>query len=140
MSSTTMVVPRVPAHGLGSAASPGLAGTRWPSAKHARYAQGDPSVMLVMVTCATCDMDASASPRKPNVSICCRSSYSRSFEVANLSQTRPKSSRMMPCPVSWICRSLSPPPLASTAIDVAPASSEFSSISLSCAHEQGVAC
>ena len=83
------------------------------------------------MTCATCEIDASASPRKPNVSIFSRSSYSASLDVAKRSHTRAKSSRRTPWPLSWICSSLRPPPLASTEIEVAPASSEFSSISLS---------
>lgn len=37
---------------------------------------------------------------------------------------------MIPCPLSRICSSLRPPPLAMTAIEVEPASRLFSSISL----------
>lgn len=36
----------------------------------------------------------------------------------------------IPWPLSWICRNLSPPPFAVIVMFVAPASSEFSSISL----------
>jgi hypothetical protein len=130
-SSTTIWVPCVPAHALGSAASPGLAGTITPSAYVARYAHGAPAVIEVMETCATCEIDASASPRKPKVSICSRSSYSRSLEVANRSHTRGKSAWAIPCPSSLICSSFIPPARDSTLIEVEPASSEFSSISLS---------
>mmetsp|Transcript_37696 Transcript_37696/g.121153 ORF Transcript_37696/g.121153 Transcript_37696/m.121153 type:complete len:258 (+) Transcript_37696:293-1066(+) len=131
MSSTTIWVPWVPAHALGSAASPDLAGTITPSAYVARYAHGAPAVIEVMETCATCEMDASASPRKPKVSICSRSSYSRSLEVANRSHTRGKSPRAIPWPLSLICSSFIPPALDRTLIEVEPASSEFSNISLS---------
>ena len=43
----------------------------------------------------------------------------------------PAARTRMPCPLSWICSSLRPPPLAVTAMLIEPASRLFSSISLS---------
>ena len=54
----------------------------------------------------------------------------QSLEVAKRSHSSEKSARRMPLPVSLTCRSLSPPPPMVTVIEVAPASSEFSSSSL----------
>ena len=79
---------RVPAHGFGRRPRP-AAPRRGGRRRSTRYAHGAPSVIDVIVTCATCEIDASASPRKPKVSIDSRSSYAASFEVAKRSHTRP---------------------------------------------------
>ena len=75
-------------------------------------------------------MEGRASPRKPRVAMVSRSSAVRSFEVAWRSKASSASSRTMPQPSSVIWMSLLPPASTSMRMRVAPASSEFSSSSL----------
>src|SRR5579859_6636844 len=75
-------------------------------------------------------IDGSASPRKPSVAIDSRSSLERIFEVACSSKASSASSRTMPQPSSVTRISLRPPASTSTRMRVAPASSAFSSSSL----------
>jgi hypothetical protein len=72
-SSTEIVVPTVRAHARGSVEPPGASAASRPSAYRARKPHCAPSVAVVTVTWPTCEMEASASPRKPNVPIDCRS-------------------------------------------------------------------
>lgn len=57
--------PAQTAQGFGSAESFGLSGTSTLSLYRALYAQFEPAVFVVIVTCATWLMLANASPRKP---------------------------------------------------------------------------
>ena len=78
------------------------------------------------------DTDAiagSASPRNPSVATLSRSSAFLIFEVACRSNANMASSRPMPHPLSVIWISFFPPASTLILIRVAPASSEFSSIS-----------
>lgn len=58
------------------------------------------SVLEMIETLETYEIEASASPRKPNVDIRLRSSYSFNFDVANRAQTTGMSPRSMPEPLS----------------------------------------
>lgn len=82
--------------------------------------------LLVIVTCATWEILASASPRNPNDWIQQRSSNFCILLVVNRSHTIFKSSRWIPLPLSWIWISLMPPWLIVMLILVAPASILFS--------------
>ncbi len=84
---------------------------------------------VVMVSRATEPIEGSASPRKPSVLICSRSSPS-SLEVAWRSTARSRSARVMPAPSSATRMSRRPPPSVAISIRRAPASSAFSTSSL----------
>src|SRR5829696_114943 len=74
-------------------------------------------------------IEGSASPLKPRVAMAKRSSSS-SFEVAWRSTARTRSSGDMPQPSSTTRTSSCPPPAVTTSIRVAPASTAFSTSSL----------
>lgn len=80
------MVPLTPAAGVGSGVS------MTPSLYAALHAHVSSRVMVVIVTCAMCEIDDSASPRKPNVAISCKSSNFLSLDVVKRSQTIDKSS------------------------------------------------
>ena len=82
-----------------------------------------------MVSRATEPIDGNASPRNPSVRIASRSS-SASFEVAWRSTARSRSARVMPAPSSVTRISRRPPPSVNTSMRRAPASSAFSTSSL----------
>ena len=84
---------------------------------------------LVMVSRATAPMDGSASPRKPREVMCTRSS-SGSLEVAWRSTDRASSCGLMPQPSSVTPIRLWPPSRITTSMWAAPASSAFSTSSL----------
>ncbi len=90
---------------------------------------GSSACRVVMVSRATAPIDGSASPRKPSVRIASRSSPS-SFEVAWRSTASARSARVMPSPSSVTRISRRPPPSVSTSMRRAPASSAFSTSSL----------
>src|SRR5882762_3548290 len=75
-------------------------------------------------------MEGSASPRNPWVAMACRSDSARSFEVAWRSRARSASSGDMPSPLSRTRMSCLPPASISTVTVEAPASSAFSTSSL----------
>src|SRR6476646_7119599 len=82
-----------------------------------------------MVSRAAAPMDGNASPRNPSVRIDSRSSLS-SFDVAWRSTLSSRSARVMPSPSSLTRISRRPPPSVRTSIRRAPASSAFSTSSL----------
>src|SRR5262245_44842759 len=82
-----------------------------------------------MVSRATAPIEGSASPRNPSVRMSSRSS-SGSLEVAWRSTASARSSRLMPLPSSVTQIARRPPPSVSTSMWVAPASSAFSTSSL----------
>ena len=75
-------------------------------------------------------IEGRASPRKPNVATLSRSSAFLIFDVAWRSKASMASSRTMPHPLSVIWMSFLPPAWTLILMRVAPASREFSSISL----------
>ena len=85
---------------------------------------------VTIVTWATAPMLGSASPLNPSVAIAPRSDGSASLLVANRSKASSASPREMPTPLSTTLIRSTPPPRTSTEISVAPASSEFSTNSL----------
>ena len=91
MSSTTICGPRVPAHGAASARSPApRRDEEEVGVACARYAHGAPSVIDVIVTCATCtSLCAAASPTRRRAGARLERAYAASFEVAKRSHTRP---------------------------------------------------
>src|SRR5262249_13811731 len=89
-----------------------------------------PAARDCSVTCATPPMDAKASPRKPRVRTWKRSSAVASLLVAWLAKARGRSSASMPQPSSTTRISSAPPCSTSMSMRVAPASTEFSSNSL----------
>jgi hypothetical protein len=84
---------------------------------------------VVMVSRATAPIEGSASPRKPSVSIASRSSPA-SLEVAWRSTLSAKSGRVIPSPSSLTRINRRPPPSVSTSMRLLPASSAFSTSSL----------
>ncbi len=82
------------------------------------------------MTCATEAMEASASPRKPRVAMCSRSSALRSLLVAWRSKASTASAAGIPAPLSTTRTSRRPPSRTSTRISSAPASRLFSTSSL----------
>ena len=82
-----------------------------------------------MARCAMAPIEGSASPRKPRVAMLKRSS-SASFEVAWRSTASARSAAPMPAPLSVTRMSETPPAAVTTSMSVAPASSAFSTSSL----------
>ncbi len=82
------------------------------------------------VSLETAAMLASASPRKPRVAIRSRSSSRAILLVECRRKQSAASSRSMPAPLSWTLIRLLPPSTSSIRISDAPASSEFSTSSL----------
>ena len=95
-----------------------------------RQALLSPSARLVRVVLETEAMLGSASPRKPRVVMCSRSSRLRILLVAWVAKASARSSGWMPQPLSRTRMSLPPPSSMSMSICVAPASMAFSMISL----------
>lgn len=121
-SSTRMRVPG------GKAAGPSSVTTPWSVTRF--QPSSAPRGRLSMVRRATEPIEGSASPRKPSVetiSIC----SSGSFEVAWRSSARAISSGRMPQPSSVTSMRSKPPEAMRTVICVAPASTAFSTSSLS---------
>ena len=92
-------------------------------------ASSAPSARDVTVSRLTEPIEGSASPRKPRVGMANRLS-SGSFEVACRSTARARSVASIPCPSSITVISVFPPLAIPTEIDLAPASSAFSTNSL----------
>ena len=86
-------------------------------------------VPVVISTCATAAILASASPRKPSVAMLSRSSTLVILLVAYRPNAVSTSSAAIPHPSSVMRTDSSPPPLVSMAICPAPASSAFSNSS-----------
>src|SRR6516162_9183255 len=82
-----------------------------------------------MVSRATAPIEGNASPRKPKVRMSSRSSLGN-FEVAWRSTANARSSRVMPAPSSLTRINRRPPPSVTISMRVAPASSAFSTSSL----------
>ena len=78
---------------------------------------------------ATDPIEARASPRKPRLAMCMRSSGSRSLLVAWAAKASSRSSAPMPIPSSVTRIRRAPPSSRSTWIRVAPASNAFSTSS-----------
>ena len=112
-----------------SPSAPGFTAAFSPASTVIAQACGSPACRVVMVSRATAPIEGSASPRKPSVRMSSRSS-SGSFEVAWRSTASARSSRVMPAPSSLTRISLRPPPSVTTSMRVAPASSAFSTSSL----------
>src|SRR6185312_9632523 len=116
-----MVVPCVSAAGRMSDLTP--------ASTVSAQACGSDLCRVVMVSRDTAPIDGSASPRKPSVRMSSRSSPV-SFEVACRSTARSRSARVMPSPSSVTRIRRRPPPSVSTSMRFAPASSAFSTSSL----------
>ena len=119
---TSTRVPGAPFHGRTALSSLPLHSTHapdeWPCGRDCK------------TTWATPPMDASASPRKPNVPMENRSSADESLLVAWLDSASGRSSGAMPQPSSTMRMRSAPPCSTSISMQVAPASTEFSSNSL----------
>ena len=89
-----------------------------------------PAGLLATHSLLTAPMDASASPLKPRVPMAARSSAPPSLLVACLFTAKVSSSAEIPCPSSVTTIRSNPPRWISTWTEVAPASMEFSSSSL----------
>ncbi len=86
--------------------------------------------LVIMSTSATAAILASASPRKPSVAIESKSSTRLILLVAYLPNAVSTSAEAIPLPSSVMRIDSSPPPRVSTLICLAPASSAFSTSSL----------
>ena len=113
----------------GAAASVPSASLRPPSSS-TNAADSAPAVRVTSRTCAAAAMLASASPRKPRDVTAARSSSERSLEVAWRSNASPSSSAAIPDPSSLTRMLAKPPWRTSTSTALAPASSAFSTSSL----------
>ena len=91
---------------------------------------GEEPSEVVRVSFATEAIEGSASPRNPNVATLARSASDAILDVAWRSSESRASSADMPEPSSRTRMRPIPPPSDSTAIDEAPASSAFSTNSL----------
>ena len=101
-----------------------------PSDTSTRAPCGLSGVLETSVTWETAAMLGSASPRNPRVDIASRSGTSVSLLVANRSKASAASSEAIPDPLSATLISSSPPATMAILISVLPASSEFSTSSL----------
>ena len=114
---------------------PGAAPTRClrmrvPASSSTWMPESSPSARETIVTRDTAAMLGRASPRKPNVPTDSKSPSLTSLLVANRSNAVATSSSAMPMPLSVTRMYSMPPPLISTDTLLAPASSEFSTSSL----------
>ena len=112
-----------------AAAAAGRTGEVLPASTAMRQPPAPPRGRLTMARRATAPIEGRASPRKPRWRISSKSS-SGSFDVAWRSTASASSSSRMPLPSSATAMRSRPPPVATTSIRPAPASSAFSTSSL----------
>ncbi len=120
---TSMVVPQAPDEGATVPRCEPTISQAW----------GASAVREVTATAATAAIEASASPRKPSVATFSRSVRDAILEVAWRASASGSCSGAMPRPLSVMAMRLTPPSSSRTVIWVAPASSAFSSSSLTTA-------
>ena len=101
----------------------------WPPSTVIEWAVGAPASRLVTVNRPAAPMEGSASPRNPNVVMLRRSSPS-DFDVACRDTASGRSSPAIPLPSSTTRTKALPPLVWVTVIRLAPASTEFSTSSL----------
>ena len=121
-SRTSSRVPSGQPHGIGSVS--------WPPSQRNSQPSRAPLRRLWMRARDTAPIDASASPRNPRLPMWSRSATSDSLLVAWLANASGRSSGRKPSPSSAIRIDSAPPCLISIRIRRAPASSEFSTSSL----------